>query len=148
MSSSDRKAASSSAVKGTTAFHGQVVKPPRPADYRLYQDELAERLKARCGQPYQPSNGFEGDLFMGRWCARCTLDTLDDDSGDGGCDIMGWAMATSPGEPGYPAEWQYADDGQPICTAFSPRPGVALAPADERGAVVPRAAQTPEQDLG
>jgi hypothetical protein len=87
---------------------------------KLYTDDLAERLKTRVSQPYQPSNGFEGDLFMRDWCAMCQRDAAfraNPDDADG-CEIVAMTMALKVNDPDYPREWQYAADGQPICTAF------------------------------
>lgn len=89
----------------------------------LYVDGLAERLKARAGEPYQPSNGSEGQMFMGMWCARCKADAAfraDMNSADG-CEIIANTMAMSARDPDYPREWQYSTDGQPICRAFQPK---------------------------
>ena len=87
----------------------------------LFRSEDAERFfRKNAGQSYQPSNGHEGELFMGLWCQRCTKDNLDDDTGLGGCDILCWTLAVCIGDPNYPPEWQYSKSGQPICTAFDP----------------------------
>ncbi len=103
-----------------------VVQPTReaeePAAYAppLYMDDLAERLKAHAGEPYQPSNGHEGEMFMSLWCYRCTKDNLDADTGEGGCPILAWTMAVGVRDPNYPREWQYSAGGQPVCAAFDP----------------------------
>lgn len=60
--------------------------------------------------PYRPSNGSEGDWFVGRWCERCVKAKP--------CAIVGRSMAHSIGEPGYPRQWVQDDDG-PRCTAYS-----------------------------
>lgn len=79
----------------------------------IYLDTMAERLKDRAGQPWRPSNGFEGDLFAERVCARCTM------SDGWGCQISLAAMCYEATEPEYPKEWVYGPDGQPCCTAFT-----------------------------
>tara|TARA_Y100000310_G_scaffold250368_1_gene256569 strand:+ start:1538 stop:1840 length:303 start_codon:yes stop_codon:yes gene_type:complete len=84
----------------------------------MFTDDLAERLKARAGEKYQPSNGTEGHIFMEGFCFRCALDNFDEDSGKGGCDILARSFLPIEAEE-YPGEWQYGDDGQPKCTAFS-----------------------------
>jgi hypothetical protein len=89
-----------------------------PEQPKLFTDADAERLMSHAGEPYQPSNGFEGELFMRDWCARCSRDAFDPDTGDGGCDIIANTMALKVSDPDYPREWQYGADGQPICTAF------------------------------
>jgi hypothetical protein len=85
---------------------------------KLYTEQLAERLKSRAGTPYQPSNGMEGEMFMNDWCALCTKDSFNPDTGEGGCHIITLTMALEPSNPAYPHEWQYSAEGQPICTAF------------------------------
>jgi len=85
---------------------------------KLFTDDLADRLKARVGEPYQPSNGSEGEMFMRDWCAKCSRDNFNPDTGDGGCVIITLTMALDVGNPEYPREWQYSAEGQPICTAF------------------------------
>lgn len=90
----------------------------------IYIDRHAEILKARSGEPWRPSNGTEGDIFMAQWCERCALADYDGD----GCMIQLRALAHSIGDPEYPPEWQIGPDGQPCCTAFDEAdqlPGVA-----------------------
>lgn len=85
----------------------------------LYTPEDADRwFKHHAGEAYQPSNGDEGERFMGMWCAHCTKDDLDVDTGEGGCPIIAYTMALDIGDPDYPKEWTYGPDGQPVCTAF------------------------------
>ncbi len=85
----------------------------------IYHETLSEVLKERAGQPWRPSNGFEGDLFSELVCSRC-------DKSDGwGCQISLAAMCHDKNEPEYPTEWIYGIDGQPCCTALTetdPRP--------------------------
>ena len=66
----------------------------------------------RCpdGEPYLPSNGTEGEIFMGHWCERCHKDQFD--AGGDGCPILLKSLLND-----QPAEWVYRD-GSPICTAF------------------------------
>lgn len=68
---------------------------------------------------YRPSNGFEGDLFMSDWCAKCQRDRAhrEDDMADG-CSIITSTMAYAIDAPEYPVEWQQDDAGRPSCTAF------------------------------
>lgn len=102
----------------------------------LYMDDLAERLKARAGKPYQPSNGSEGEMFMDMWCARCTHDAAfraDPNAADG-CEIVANTMAMSARDPDYPREWQYSTDGQPICRAFQPKDATDRQPQIPGGA--------------
>lgn len=87
----------------------------------MYPEDLAEKFKDRAGQKYRPSNGFEGDLFMGSWCAHCSRDAAHraDPDGADGCPIIAATHALDVDDEGYPAEWQYGPDGQPRCTAFT-----------------------------
>lgn len=84
----------------------------------IYTDDLAEMKKEQAGEPYQPSNGTEGEIFMAAYCNRCKHDNLDPDTYEGGCEIIVRTMAFSPGDDDYPKEWCYGPDGQPVCTAF------------------------------
>lgn len=64
-------------------------------------------------KPYRPSNGTEGDIFMGHWCEHCAFNALDED----GCDIQLTALAYGIDDPEYPGEWVYRAS-VPVCTAF------------------------------
>ncbi len=96
-------------------------------DRRIYPDDCAERLKARAGQPYRPSNGTEGEIFEAAWCDGCRRDATfrgwwerngAADEQPEGCAILCNAHAFDIGQDGYPAEWVYGTDGQPACRAF------------------------------
>jgi hypothetical protein len=50
---------------------------------------VADRVRRDRGKVYRPSNGTEGEMFMSRWCDRCTLD----ESRGGKCDRVARAMA-------------------------------------------------------
>jgi len=71
---------------------------------------------------YRPSNGTEGEIFMERFCYRCTKLSVDDDSKD--CDILTRSFWYAIGDPEYPKEW-IANDAtglqDPRCTAFEAR---------------------------
>lgn len=70
------------------------------------------------GEKWRPSNGTEGAMFMERWCGNCAHDKAYRDGTGDACPIANNALLFNEDEPGYPAEWQYDDDGQPKCTAF------------------------------
>lgn len=98
-------------------------------DKRLFPDDLAERFKDRAGKPYRPSNGTEGEVFMAHWCETCRhyaevafAESLGVNPRDCANDIIFKAMCHEPGEPEYPTQWQYGEDGQPRCTAHEPAP--------------------------
>ena len=83
--------------------------------------------------PYRPSNGTEGYVFMGQWCAYCAMNRVDDDA----CDIQLRALAHNTDEGEYPAEW-VSRNGKPVCTAFRDA-------QDEKGEpVAPRCLLTPD----
>lgn len=63
-------------------------------------------------KPYRPSNGSEGDWFMGNWCDRCAKD-----SEDSPCPIVGASMCFDIDDLEYPREW-VRDEAGPRCTAF------------------------------
>jgi len=93
----------------------------------IYPDDFAHMLMERAGQPYQPSNGTEGEFFFAAWCSECARDksmregsAIEDCDDNERCDIIGLSMAFRPGDDEYPKEWQYGKDGQPCCTAFVP----------------------------
>lgn len=71
-------------------------------------------------EPYRPSNGTEGDIFMTAFCYRCRKDTTQSP-----CEIIARTMAYDELDPNYPKEWrrQVDDDSWPgtaECTAFEP----------------------------
>jgi hypothetical protein len=76
--------------------------------------EIYAGLEVENGKPYMPANGTEGDIFMGRWCRRCTKDS---DDLNIYCPILNSAICAE-----QPDEWQYIDN-KPICTAFEQIPG-------------------------
>jgi len=71
-------------------------------------------------EAYQPANGTEGEDFQEVWCVRCKRDAAfqADMENNDGCPILADTMCFRIDEPGYPKEWVYGDDGEPMCTAF------------------------------
>lgn len=70
-------------------------------------------------EPYRPSNGTEGEIFMSAFCYRCRRDANSD------CEIVGMTMCYDEDDPRYPKEWvRNVDDdawpGTARCTAFEP----------------------------
>lgn len=59
---------------------------------------------------YRPSNGSEGDWFMGQFCFQC--------SAFPDCEILGRTMAYNITDPEYPDEWQQDEEGAVTCTSF------------------------------
>lgn len=104
----------------------------------------AEESARKAARPYRPSNGTEGDSFMGAWCERCTRYRK------GACGILNASFVYSLGEPGYPQEWRrVGPHGRPVCTAYRdpddrppPRPRNRVRPAEGQAGLfeeVPRA---------
>ncbi len=93
-----------------------------PSDSRaVFPIALAEAHRSDVGQQYKPSNGTEGECFIGAWCANCARDKVMNGEADEAdafedetlhCEILGASFR------GEAQEWQYGADGQPVCTAF------------------------------
>jgi hypothetical protein len=68
---------------------------------------------------YRPSNGTEGDLFYGRWCAGCERERAfrEDERADG-CAIFSETLITGVDDPEYPRQWRQDGPRGPRCTAF------------------------------
>lgn len=62
---------------------------------------------------YRPSNGTEGEGFIGQWCCTCERDN------DESCDILARTFAFDIADPEYPREWLIGKAG-PECTAWIP----------------------------
>lgn len=73
------------------------------------------------GKPYRPSNGTCGDMFMEEFCYRCKKEDFNEETGEGGCNILLSTMCYEIGDPEYPKEWMYNAEGCPTCTAFEKR---------------------------
>lgn len=87
----------------------------------FHPDDAATFFKKNAGQPYQPSNGHEGEIFYATWCADCVHEAemrADPDCGKG-CRVLAFSICSNPGNPEYPKELIWGDDGQPKCTRFS-----------------------------
>ncbi len=59
----------------------------------------------------------DNKLFMEGFCYRCKHD---DPENDVFCEIVGKTMMYDIDDAGYPDEWQYGEDGQPVCIKFEP----------------------------
>lgn len=70
------------------------------------------------GQPFQPSNGTEGMVFMDAFCDRCIHEHPDPEQQQPKCNIIMLTMCYSPGEKEYPEEWVYNDEGWPVCAKW------------------------------
>ncbi|UYZ84313.1 hypothetical protein MTZ49_01655 [Entomomonas sp. E2T0] len=76
-------------------------------------------------QLYRPSNSYEGDWFHCEWCRKCARDSamneglsIDECDDSQKCEILGDTFIYEVDDPDYPKQWQYNEQGHPICTAF------------------------------
>jgi hypothetical protein len=67
-------------------------------------------------EPYQPSNGSEGEWFLDKHCMQCR-NCDPDPEGEKQCGILMRSMCYTPRDPEYPKEWIYRD-GKPTCTSW------------------------------
>ena len=69
------------------------------------------------GQPFRPSNGSHGDVFMGEWCEQCRKFGTDDNP----CEVLNLMMLFGTDHESYPKEIikddSTASGGR--CTAFA-----------------------------
>lgn len=70
-------------------------------------------------KPYQPSNGTEGDIFMGKFCFKC-VKLPHDTAAKNQCNILLHTFVYDIGDQQYPKEW-ISISGKPACTAFKDR---------------------------
>lgn len=71
------------------------------------------------GTRYRPSNGTEGEGFIGCWCEECERDAqYTDATPELGCQILARTFVFDVDDPNYPAEWTYDAGDNPCCTAF------------------------------
>jgi len=66
-------------------------------------------------EKYRPSNGTEGMDFIDVFCDQCIHD---DPENNVYCDILSKTLIFKINDPQYPDEWQYNENGEPVCTAF------------------------------
>ena len=66
---------------------------------------------------YQPSNGTEGEWFMGKFCDQCIHEHPKPDV-DPECEIIILTMGLSVNHKDYPEEWCYNENDKPTCTKF------------------------------
>ena len=72
------------------------------------------------GDSYRPSNGTEGCAFQEHFCDRCINEKFSHTQkhGDKQCDILNRSLLWDKNDEGYPKEWQYGDNDDPLCTAW------------------------------
>lgn len=66
---------------------------------------------------YRPSNGTEGEGFIGCYCMNC-INEHPDSNRKPKCDILSRSFLYDINDKEYPEEWIYGDDNRPTCTAF------------------------------
>jgi hypothetical protein len=75
------------------------------------------RYPTRAGEPYRPSNGTEGEMFMADWCDLCAKE-----AGPNRCEILTATFCHQVNDPEYPRDkWVYGDDGRPTCRSYETR---------------------------
>lgn len=77
-------------------------------------------MSDRCGKPYRPSNGTEGDWFLSKFCLHCIHGKYEHtgDVIDNPCEIITASFFSEIGTSTYPPEWVYDDNEEPTCTAW------------------------------
>lgn len=81
--------------------------------------DLAKLYVEHAGQPYQPSNGTEGEVFWSEWCCKCSKDKAMREGADiDDCDDNEVCSILAASFRGEAKEWVYGPNGQPMCTAF------------------------------
>lgn len=74
------------------------------------------------GEPYQPSNGTEGEYFMEEFCYQCIherwIHRQKEDRDEDKCTIINLSMSYDRNDPEYPKEWTYDAAGKPTCTKW------------------------------
>lgn len=92
----------------------------------IYPIRVADELAQHAGQPWCPSNGTEGEIFISSWCGECARDKsmrdgepIEECDDDEKCEILGNSFLGID-HPDFPKEWCYGKDGQPCCTAYVP----------------------------
>jgi len=68
---------------------------------------------------YQPSNGTEGEWFMGQFCHKC-IKMPKSMEAENQCWILGRTFFYDIDDPKYPEQWQRDEEGV-TCTAFKSR---------------------------
>jgi len=84
---------------------------------------------------YQPSNGSEGEWFMGQFCYQCSKMPINCDAKNQ-CMIQLSTFAWNIEDKEYPKEWRYVD-GEPTCTAFVDREEANSKRRQSRGKLKP-----------
>lgn len=77
-------------------------------------------------EPYRPSNGTEGDIFMDKFCFNCKNNPEENP-----CLILRDSLAYHIDNPHYPKEWIEDEKGE-RCTAFQDIDDLDVTPRCEK----------------
>lgn len=72
------------------------------------------------GKPYRPSNGSEGECFIGKFCENCIHEKFihTQNMDDKKCNILTHSMCFGTDDAEYPKEWMYDENDRPTCTNY------------------------------
>ena len=80
---------------------------------------MPTRYPEAAGEPYRPSNGMEGMMFMEQFCDRCVSDKAFREGTGDSCEIVCNTLVYDTEDPEYPKEWVRDSNGEPTCTKFA-----------------------------
>lgn len=83
--------------------------------YAKMREAIAKLPDMPKPQPWKPSTQAEADTFQANYCANCAKRPK---TFGVACWIWRAAETHNIRESWYPAEWQYTDEGRPVCTAY------------------------------
>lgn len=71
-------------------------------------------------EKYRPSNGTEGEGFIGKFCERCVHGKYEHTGNvnDSPCQILSASFVFDVEHKDYPNEWIYDESGSATCTAW------------------------------
>lgn len=76
----------------------------------------------RCGKPFRPANGTEGEMFMEAFCYQCIHERwthrMKEDRDEDKCDTMSRSILYDLEDKEYPNEWVFNSEGWPVCTRW------------------------------
>lgn len=84
--------------------------------YTKMREEIAILQGTPKPKGWKPGTQVEADAFRANHCATCTKRPK---TFGVSCIIWQTAKVYSVGESKYPTEWQYTDEGRPVCTAYA-----------------------------
>ena len=83
--------------------------------YAKMREAIAKLQEMPKPQSWKPYTQAEADTFHVNYCANCTKRPK---TFGIACSIWRAAEMYDVGENKYPAEWQYTEEGRPVCTAY------------------------------